>query len=94
MVGDGSREVFAVVGIPREPWDFVKEAVIMEHPTLRAMKVGAPLLGAIRDQMDDKGLGFRRKQCAISAELVNACKELEATERNCTVAWTSNWRRY
>ena len=37
---------FALIGIPREPMDFVQRACSLVHPVLRAMQVGSPLFDA------------------------------------------------
>ena len=80
---DGCSDMpkFALVGIPREPLDFVRCACSLVHPVLRAMQVGGPMLEAIDSYGDGDGLGFRRVQCGFSQELLRLVGEQQSEER-------------
>ena len=71
---------FALIGIPREPMDFVQRACSLVHPVLRAMQVGSPLLDAIDLYSDGDGLGFRRIQCGFSQALLRMACEMKDEE--------------
>ena len=75
--------MYATIGIPREPLDFLKEACKVVHPTEMAMQVSSLLIENIRAYNDKAGLEFRRVQCAFAKKLVNMCTELKEDEAEC-----------
>jgi hypothetical protein len=71
---------FALIGIPREPRDFVYKACSLVHPVLRAMQVGSLMLDAIDSyELGDK-MEFRRIQCRFSQNLLRLTGELKSDE--------------
>ena len=80
--GEGLNEMprFALIGIPREPSEFVARASTLVHPVMRAMQVGL----AMSEAMDAYELGdkmqFRRVQCRFSQYMLNVCNETKVEE--------------
>ena len=71
---------FALIGIPREPQEFVFKACSLVHPVLRAMQVGSLMLDAIDSyELGDK-MEFRRIQCRFSQDLLRKAGELKSDE--------------
>eukprot|EP00435_Cladocopium_sp_Y103_P074393 s19_g48.t1 len=71
---------FAMVGIPREPRDFIYLACTVVHPLKRAMQVGDAMLNAIDSyELGDK-MEFRRIQCAFSQYLLRLSSDLRVCE--------------
>ena len=70
----------AVIGIPRNPGEFLKEACSLTHPTAMSMAVGELVQRNIKLYNDPMGLEFRRKQCEFSSKLVKLCVELKGVE--------------
>ena len=81
--GEESKNMpsFAMIGLPREPWEFVKEACSLQHPYLMSVKVGEALLNNIRAYESNGGLAFRRTQCAFSKEMLSLIRDLDEDER-------------
>ena len=72
--------MFALIGIPREPRDFVYKACTLVHPVLRAMQVGSVMLEAIDSyELGDK-MEFRRIQCRFAQNLSRLTGELKSNE--------------
>ena len=71
---------FALIGIPREPADFVLKACTLVHPLLRAMQVGDAMLNAINAYESGDGMEFRRVQCKFSQRLLLLCQQLREEE--------------
>ena len=70
---------FALIGIPREPRDFVAKACSLVHPVLRAMQVGSLMLDAI----DSYELGTRWNSDVSNADSQNLVRwtgELKSDE--------------
>ena len=82
--GDDSLQLpkFALVGIPREPGDFVAKACTLVHPLLRAMQVGDVMLEAIDAYETGDGLDFRRIQCSFSQRLLSLTNDLRTEEES------------
>eukprot|EP00435_Cladocopium_sp_Y103_P042438 s2135_g11.t1 len=75
-----SMPSFAMVGIPREPSDFISLACTVVHPMKRAMQIGDAMLNAIDSYELGDGLEFMRVQCAFSQKLLRLCSELREAE--------------
>eukprot|EP00435_Cladocopium_sp_Y103_P044234 s1937_g12.t1 len=73
----------AMIGIPRQPWDFLQEACKLTHPTEMAMSVSQIMLDNIDAYNDATGLAFRRKQCNFAKQLVQLCGDLCDEESKC-----------
>ena len=73
----------AVIGIPKEPGQFLAEACKLVHPTVMAMSVGGMLVQNILSYNDPSGLQFRRIQCEFANKLVSLCGELREAENVC-----------
>ena len=73
----------AMIGIPREPMEFLREACKLTHPTEMAMSVSQLLIDNINAYSDSMGLAFRRKQCNFAKQLVQLCSELQDVEKAC-----------
>eukprot|EP00435_Cladocopium_sp_Y103_P057060 s2477_g19.t1 len=73
----------AMIGIPREPMEFLREACKLTHPTEMAMFVSQLLIDNINAHNDPSGLTFRRKQCNFAKQLVRLCDELQGGEKAC-----------
>eukprot|EP00435_Cladocopium_sp_Y103_P021857 s2092_g5.t1 len=73
----------AMVGIPRTPDDFLKEACKLTHPTAMAMTVGDVMLRNIDLYNEETGLGFRKLQCNFAKQLLSMCEGLKMEEREC-----------
>ena len=71
---------FALVGIPREPGDFLARACMLVHPVQRAMQVGIALEEAIASYVDGDGMEFRRVQCRFSQHMLALSGELKMNE--------------
>ena len=74
---------FALIGIPREPSQFLAEACKLTHPTTMAMSVGGMLVQNILSYNDPNDLCFRRTQCEFANKLVSLCAELRCDESRC-----------
>ena len=75
---------FALIGIPREPLDFLKEACKLIHPTAMALTVGGALQQNIDRYNEPSTLELRKFQCHFAQELVRMCernKPVEETRR-------------
>ena len=70
----------AIIGIPRNPREFLEEACRLTHPTAMSMAVGELVRRNIELYNDPTGLKFRRKQCESSGKLVKLCAELKGVE--------------
>ena len=70
----------AIIGIPRSPEEFLKEACSLIHPTAMSMAVGELVQRNIDFYNDPLGLQFRRMQCEFSNKLVKLCAELKQEE--------------
>ena len=84
---------FATIGIPREPFDFLREACKVVHPTEMVMQVSSLLIENIRAYNDKSGLEFRRLQCAFAKKLVNMCADLKEAEAECKQSMDLHVRR-
>jgi len=73
----------ALIGIPKEPSQFLAEACKLVHPTTMAMSVGEMLVRNILSYNDPSGLCFRRTQCEFANKLVSLCAELRNDESTC-----------
>ena len=73
----------ALIGIPRCPEDFLREACNLVHPTSMAMAVGEMLERNIAAYNDPQGLEFRRVQCEFAKQLVTLCAELRDEQKRC-----------
>ena len=71
---------FALVGIPRDPGEFLVRACTLVHPVQRSMQVGVALKEAIATYIDGDGLEFRRVQCCFSQHMLSLCDELKKDE--------------
>ena len=70
----------ALIGIPRSPMEFLRDACKLVHPTALAMSVGNLMLRNIDAYNDPAGLEFRRLQCEFSGKLVKMCADLRNEE--------------
>lgn len=84
---------FALIGIPREPEDFLHQACKLTHPTEMAMNVSPILLDNMKAYNDPAGLEFRRKQCEFANRLVRLCSELKTAEADCKAAMPQHLQR-
>eukprot|EP00435_Cladocopium_sp_Y103_P073752 s20_g45.t1 len=71
---------FAMVGIPREPMEFVRLACSIVHPVLRSMQVGDALKEAIDAYEDGDKMEFRRIQCRFAQKLIGMSADLKGEE--------------
>ena len=83
--GEGSQfglPTQAMIGVPRSPAEFLREACKLVHPTALAMSVGTLMLRNIDAYNDPVGLEVRRRrvQCSFSDKLVKMCVALKAEE--------------
>ena len=81
--GEGSQfglPTQAMIGVPRSPAEFLREACKLVHPTALAMSVGTLMLRNIDAYNDPVGLEVRRIQCSFSDKLVKMCVALKAEE--------------
>lgn len=61
---------FALIGIPREPLEFLKEACKLIHPTAMALTAGGALQQNIDRYNEPSTLELRKFQCLFAQELV------------------------
>ena len=73
----------ALIGIPKEPSQFLAEACKLVHPTSMAMSVGRILVRNMLSYNDPSGLRFRKAQCEFANKLVSLCAELRDDENGC-----------
>eukprot|EP00435_Cladocopium_sp_Y103_P024920 s2541_g6.t1 len=73
----------AMIGIPREPMDFLHEACKLVHPTEMAMSASQLVIDNINAYNDPTGLAFRRTQRNFAKQLVQLCEELQSEELAC-----------
>ena len=71
---------FALIGIPREPMEFLQAACKLIHPTAMAMTVGAVLQQNIDRYNEQSTLDLRKFQCKFAQELVRMCAETKHVE--------------
>ena len=70
----------ALIGIPKEPSQFLAVACKLVHPTTMAMSVGEMLARNILSYNDPNSLRFRRTQCEFANKLVSLCAKLRNDE--------------
>ena len=71
---------FAAIGIPREPWDFVAEAIKLTHPVLQRMRVPKIIEEAI-DLHSFDPVGLRRRHVEFGQWVVSAAKEVQEEQK-------------
>ena len=71
---------FAAIGIPREPWDFVAEAIKLTHPVLQRMQVPKIIEEAI-DLHSFDPVGLRRRHVEFGQWVVSAAKEVQEEQK-------------
>ena len=71
---------FALIGIPREPMEFLLAACRLTHPTAMAMTVGTLLQQNIDRYNEPSTLDLRRFQCSFAQELVKMCAATKHVE--------------
>ena len=70
----------AAIGIPRDPWDFVAEAIKLTHPVLQRMQVSQFTIEAIELQTFDP-VGFRRRHLEFGQWVIQTVKESVQKEK-------------
>ena len=71
---------FAAIGIPRDPWGFVAEAIKLTHPVLQRMQVSELVIEAI-DLHSSDPVGLRRRHVEFGQWVVQTIKELAQEEK-------------
>ena len=71
---------FALIGIPREPLEFLKEACKLIHPTAMALTAGGALQQNIDRYNEPSTLELRKFQCLFAQELVGMCERNKQVE--------------
>lgn len=73
---------FALIGIPREPLEFFKEACRLVHPTAMALTVGETLQQNIDRYNEPSTLELRKFQCLFAQKLVQMCGSTKQAEED------------
>ena len=71
---------FALIGIPREPMEFLQEACKLAHPTAMALTVGVTIQQNIDRYNESNMLELLKFQCKFAQDLVKMCATLKHEE--------------
>lgn len=70
---------YAIIGLPREPWVFVREALNLTHPTLQCMRPQGCVARAVESQKDP--LGLRKSRIVFMKKLIEIKNHYKDSEK-------------
>lgn len=70
---------YAIIGLPREPWVFVREALNLTHPTLQCMRPQGCVARAVESQKDPVGL--RKSRIVFMKKLIEIKNHYKDSEK-------------
>ena len=76
----GKQQHCAIIGIPREPMEYIKEVVKLVHPADMEVLLDTAVDDAIKSQLHGDGLKLRAKRIAWAKRLTEQCIESHRQE--------------